>query len=97
MRSTKRGRIGKTIAVLSWTSSKVTMSGIKVRERRPSRNDSEKLSGRVVDGGVKCSWTNCQTKMPPAASMAPATKNVPRIPMTWAITPPMTGPAAMPT
>ena len=51
----------------------------------------------TIDGGVKCSWTNCQTKTPAMASIAPATKNVPRIPTAWATRPPSTGPAEIPT
>src|SRR5438270_6659298 len=54
-RSTNSGRIGKTIAELSWISSKVTISGIRLRELRPRRRVVKKPGRAAVDGGAKCS------------------------------------------
>ena len=85
------------MAELNCTSKRVTISGIRIGERSPMPIVSMKPGRFVRVGGVKCSWTNCQTKIPATASIAPATKNVPRIPTAWAIRPPSTGPAEIPT
>ena len=85
------------MAELNCTSKSVTMRGIRIGERRPMPTASMKPGRFVTDGGEKCSWTNCQTKTPAMASIAPATKNVQRIPTAWAMSPPSTGPAEIPT
>ena len=89
--------MGKTIAELSWTSNSVTISGISARERSPCPSVCMNPRRGALDGGAKCSCTNCQTNNPAITSIPPATKNVPRMPATCAITPPITGPAEMPT